>query len=167
MNSKYHQTEEAIFNSMILFLNNHEKDELTIKELCHMAKISRTTFYSHFMTLNEAFIALKKHYIGKDFIETNELLTKESRRLILQYLKDNACFFYIYPKLIEKDEISSIYGIVKNKIKEYPGFPVDSKKLLFLTSGYISSIFHAMSRCFSFPLHDMEDYFDYFVSLLS
>lgn len=93
MNSKYRQTEEAIFDSVILFLNNHEKNELTIKELCRMAEISRTTFYSHFMTLDEVFIALKRHYVSKDFIETNEFLTKESRRFFLQYLKDNASFF--------------------------------------------------------------------------
>lgn len=31
------------------------------------------------MTLDEVFIALKSHYISKDFIETNEFMTKESR----------------------------------------------------------------------------------------
>lgn len=167
MNSKYRQTEEAIFDSVILFLNNHEKNELTIKELCRMAEISRTTFYSHFMTLDEVFIALKRHYVSKDFIETNEFLTKESRRFFLQYLKDNASFFHIFPKLLEKEEISSMYENVKNKIKTYPGFSADRKKLLFLTSGYVSSIFHAMDDCFSVSIDDMEDYFDYFVSLLS
>lgn len=167
MNQRYQQTEEKIFNSIIAFLDEHEKEELTIKKICSMANISRTTFYSHFMTVDEACLALKKRYIKNEFIENNELLTKESRHLFLQYLKQNAEFFHIHPKLAEKREMNLLYEKVKDKIKNFPGFSLDNTKLLFLTSGYIAFIFHYMSDNFSIPINEMELNLNYFVSLFS
>ena len=167
MNQKYQQTEEKIYNSIIAFLNKHVKEELTIKKICSMASISRTTFYSHFITIDEACLALKKRYIHEKSVEINEFLTKESRHLFLQYLKQNADFFHIYPKLIEKNEINFIFEKAKEKIRSYPEFSLSETQLLFLTSGYVFVIFHGMSDSFSIPLNEMEIYLDYFVSLFS
>lgn len=67
MNEKYIKTEDAIFNTIISLLNNKNKDELTIKEVCIISGISRTTFYSHFESLEDVYSAMKKKYIREDF----------------------------------------------------------------------------------------------------
>ena len=167
MNEKYMRTEDAIFNTVISLLNGHDKDELTIKEVCIMTGISRTTFYSHFESMEDVYSAMKKKYIRKEFYERNELLTKESRREFVKYLKDNRQFFHIYPKLLDKAEMSSLFLSAKAKIKEYSSKNLDESKLLFLTSGYISCITKEMIDSFSEPTEKIEEGLENFIKLLS
>lgn len=94
-------------------------------------------------------------------------MTKESRHEFIKYLKDNHQFFHIYPKLLDKAEMNSLFLNVKRKIKEYSSKSLDENKLLFLTTGYISCLTKGMVDSFSKPTEKIEEDFESFIKLLS
>lgn len=137
---KFQKTKVKLFEATISFLSTNSLNELTIKKICYLSNISRTTFYAHYDTINDLIIDLKRNYILNDFYSKNEFLSKNNMNLLISYFEKNKNFFSIYSKIITKQEKKNLLNIVLEKLRETRLFN-DETKLYFIASGYISTMF--------------------------
>lgn len=88
---RYQRTHKSILQAMIELLKVKNFDQITVKDICEQAQISRSGFYLHYL---DKFDLVEKYQLY--FIrESNERITKERSRsrhdftlLLLHYLKD-------------------------------------------------------------------------------
>ncbi len=105
--SKYFNTALAMDNALIALLEVKDLEYITIKEICEMAGVNRSTFYLHYETitdlLNEAMESVDTHFLSYfsqdtkdiwDKINGNELnelilITQDYLRPYLRFISDN------------------------------------------------------------------------------
>lgn len=105
--SKYFNTALAMDNALIALLEVKDLEYITVKEICEMAGVNRSTFYLHYETitdlLNEAMESVDTHFLSYfsqdtkdiwDKINGNELnelilITQDYLRPYLRFISDN------------------------------------------------------------------------------
>lgn len=96
-NQRVYLTKKLLENALISLLKQKSLYNISIRELCEVASINRSTFYKHYNSQFELFNAMEDNLLkGIDSIlaepQKNEQILEKSLTRILKYLKENKDF---------------------------------------------------------------------------
>lgn len=113
--SKYFNTAKKMNDALITLLETKEYEYITIKEICHIANVNRSTFYLHYSNMNdlleETIKSLNQSFHSHFKSKENEstIISKENIEDLLFINDDN-----IIPYLNFIKENKNIYKVLKN-----------------------------------------------------
>ena len=129
MDARIIKTKNKIKDALLLILRTKRLNEVSISEICKVAKVNRNTFYAHFATPEAVFDEIAEEYLSEEYAlleqasTTKELVvtackyTKEHSNKIFILLENRALQFFI-EKGVEYGEKTSTY-VVDDKDKKF------------------------------------------------
>ena len=112
--SKYFNTAKKMNDALIALLENKEYEYITIKEICHIANVNRSTFYLHYSNMNDLLeetikslnLSFNSHFNSRE--NENTIISKENIEDLLLINDDN-----LIPYLNFIKENKNIYKVLK------------------------------------------------------
>lgn len=113
VNQRVMLTKRLISEALLTMLKTRNINKISIRELCQIAGINRTTFYNHYGSQYDVLNEIAETYIqNTSFTVINDLATgknfDECLTRILQYIKDNLEFIKLVIDQKNYDLISHI-----------------------------------------------------------
>ena len=113
--SKYFNTAKKMNDALITLLETKEYEYITIKEICHIANVNRSTFYLHYSNMNDLLeetikslnLSFNSHFNSKE--NENTIISKDNLEDLLLINDDN-----LIPYLNFIKENKNIYKVLKN-----------------------------------------------------
>lgn len=112
--SKYFNTAIKMDQAFLELLEKKDFSFITVKEICHRAKVNRSTFYLHYETLDDL-LNESVEYMNKQFLEHMRQDTQ------------------VFMNKINECPIEDLYLITPKYLKPYLSY-IKNNKRLFLTS---------------------------------
>ncbi|MFA6756082.1 MAG: TetR-like C-terminal domain-containing protein [Bacilli bacterium] len=161
-------------NALIEILEYKDFLDITVKEICIVAKVNRTTFYAHYDNTFELLEDTKKEMINKflssykdksfEEISKNEnldLINKEYLLPYIKFIKENKNIYEVYTKnslTLDTDEyFSNIVKYIAMPIAKNSG-EKDIKFIEYVTSFYIEGINSIIRRWIKNGFKETEEY---------
>lgn len=114
--SKYFNTVKKMNDALIVLLDQKDFEYITVKDICSVAKVNRSTFYLHYENtydvLEEVIAGLTKSFNGHINLGENEQSIVNKSNLQELYLINDT---YLLPYLEFIKENKLVYKAVKNK----------------------------------------------------
>ncbi len=94
------KTREKIWNAYISLLQENNEDEITVKQVCSLAKVNRSTYYAYYFDLNDLILKKEDEMNRKILQELRAggmhygVGNREDLLHYLSFVKDNASTFY-------------------------------------------------------------------------
>ena len=113
--SKYFNTAKKMNDALITLLETKDYEYITIKEICHIANVNRSTFYLHYSNMNDLLeetieslnLSFNSHFNSKE--NENTIISKDNLEDLLLINDDN-----LIPYLNFIKENKNIYKVLKN-----------------------------------------------------
>ena len=113
--SKYFNTAKKMNDALITLLETKEFEYISIKEICHIANVNRSTFYLHYSNMNDLLeetieslnLSFNSHFKSKENEST--IISKENIEDLLLINDD-----HLIPYLNFIKENKNIYKVLKN-----------------------------------------------------
>ena len=113
--SKYFNTAKKMNDALITLLETKEFEYISIKEICHIANVNRSTFYLHYSNMNDLLeetieslnLSFNSHFKSKE--NENTIISKDNLEDLLLINDDN-----LIPYLNFIKENKNIYKVLKN-----------------------------------------------------
>ena len=113
--SKYFNTAKKMNDALITLLETKEYEYITIKEICHIANVNRSTFYLHYSNMNDLLeetikslnLSFNSHFKSKG--NESAIILKDNLEDLLLINDDN-----LIPYLNFIKENKNIYKVLKN-----------------------------------------------------
>ena len=113
--SKYFNTAKKMNDALITLLETKEFEYISIKEICHIANVNRSTFYLHYSNMNDLLeetikslnLSFNSHFKSKE--NESAIISKENIEDLLLINDDN-----LIPYLNFIKENKNIYKVLKN-----------------------------------------------------
>lgn len=136
--AKYHNTSLKMYEALFKLLKEKEFSDITIKELCDLANINRSTFYSHFDNMYEL-LREGEEYIIQKFVSSfdqsilfmdlpnntdQEYLLKHFIHPYLIFIKNNMFIFKVFVENLKTFNTDIYY----NRLLKYVLTPALTKK---------------------------------------
>ena len=138
-NKKSQQSRQKIKDALSNIIKNKEY-QVGIKYLCEMANINRTTFYSHYDSVEDVLYEMCGTYIKKAykiFVNTN-IPYKERIKQSLMFLYQNGDFFYYAFNKLHNIEYCIMQILEEMLMVENPEETKKAKlSLAFIVSGFV------------------------------
>ncbi len=99
-NKRYKETEAGIQDAFLTLLERKQINDISVKDICSVARISRPSFYSHYDDINDLIIKLeyeKSYHISTILAKPNPLTNNDFINY-LSYIKENKNFYIAYFK---------------------------------------------------------------------
>jgi len=157
--SKYFKSAEKMHNALITLLNKKDFELITVKEICELAEVNRSTFYLHYDNsydlLKETIEAVYKDFFSRfsdDGYREINLKKKSDEELFLitpnylmpylEFVEDNRKLFFI---MYEKNEMMGAEKTYEKWFKEIFGpiltrFGVSQEEQPFIMIFYLEGI---------------------------
>ncbi len=157
--SKYFRSAEKMHNALITLLNKKDFELITVKEICELAEVNRSTFYLHYDNsydlLKETIEAVYKDFFSRFSADGNKeinLKEKSDEELFLatpkylmpylEFVEDNRKLFFI---MYEKNEMMGAEKTYEKWFKEIFGpiltrFGVSQEDQPFIMIFYLKGI---------------------------
>jgi AcrR family transcriptional regulator len=157
--SKYFKSAEKMHNALITLLNKKDFELITVKEICELAEVNRSTFYLHYDNsydlLKETIEAVYKDFFSRfsdDGYREINLKEKSDEELFLitpnylmpylEFVEDNRKLFFI---MYEKNEMIGADKTYEKWFKEIFGpiltrFGVSQEEQPFIMIFYLKGI---------------------------
>lgn len=157
--SKYFNTAKKMNDALITLLETKEYEYITIKEICHIANVNRSTFYLHYSNMNDlleetikslnlsfnSHLKLKKDeniIVSKDNLEDLLLINDDYLVPYLNFIKENKNIYKVlntHPQLFNANKtydqmFRKLFVPIMNR------FGLDEKWHKYLMDFYISGI---------------------------
>lgn len=116
-NLRYKETEEKIKSAFTFLLEKCDINNVSVNKLCDCAKISRTSFYSHYEDINDLMIKIEREKSAQaaSILARANKLTKEDFVEYLTYIEANKSFYKAYFTLGNSTLYPSIMNLyIKN-----------------------------------------------------
>lgn len=107
-NKRYKETEASIQEAFLTLLERKQINDISVKDICNIARISRPSFYSHYDDINDLIIKMeyeKSNHISMILV-THSPLTNNNFINYLSYIKENKNFYIAYFKCKNNIQIS-------------------------------------------------------------
>ena len=179
--SKYFNTAKKMNDALIALLETKEYEYITIKEICHIANVNRSTFYLHYSNMNDLLeetieslnLSFNSHFkskenestiISKENIEDLLLINDDHLIPYLNFIKENKNIYKVlktYPQLFNANKtydemFRKLFVPIMNR------FGVDEKwhKYLmdFYISGLTSIVFDWVYDDCTIPVQEVSDF---------
>lgn len=113
VNQRVMLTKRLIHEALLKMLKTHNINKISIRELCQVAGINRTTFYNHYGSQYDVLNEIAETYIqNTSFTVINDIAAgkniDECLTRVLQYMKDNLEFAKLVLDLDNYDLITHI-----------------------------------------------------------
>ena len=113
--SKYFNTAKKMNDALITILETKEFEYISIKEICHIANVNRSTFYLHYSNMNDLLeetikslnLSFNSHFNSRE--NENTIISKDNLEDLLLINDDN-----LIPYLNFIKENKNIYKVLKN-----------------------------------------------------
>ena len=113
--SKYFNTAKKMNDALITLLETKEFEYISIKEICHIANVNRSTFYLHYSNMNDLLeetikslnLSFNSHFNSRE--NENTIISKDNLEDLLLINDDN-----LIPYLNFIKENKNIYKVLKN-----------------------------------------------------
>lgn len=157
--SKYFKSAEKMHNALITLLNKKDFELITVKEICELAEVNRSTFYLHYDNsydlLKETIEAVYKDFFSRFSADGNKeinlkensdeelfLITPKYLMPYLEFVEDNRKLFFI---MYEKNEMMGAEKTYEKWFKEIFGpiltrFGVSQEEQPFIMIFYLKGI---------------------------
>ena len=157
--SKYFNTAKKMNDALITLLETKDYEYITIKEICHLANVNRSTFYLHYSNMNDlleetikslnlSFNSLfgskenESTIISKDNLEDLLLINDENLIPYLNFIKENKNIYKVlknHPQLFNANKtyeqmFRKLFVPIMNR------FGLDEKWHKYLMDFYISGL---------------------------
>ena len=157
--SKYFNTAKKMNDALIALLETKEYEYITIKEICHIANVNRSTFYLHYSNMNDLLeetikslnLSFNSHFkskenesaiISKENIEDLLLINDDHLIPYLNFIKENKNIYKVlktYPQLFNANKtydqmFRKLFVPIMNR------FGLDEKWHKYLMDFYISAL---------------------------
>ena len=157
--SKYFNTAKKMNDALIALLETKEYEYITIKEICHIANVNRSTFYLHYSNMNDLLeetieslnLSFNSHFkskenestiISKENIEDLLLINDDHLIPYLNFIKENKNIYKVlktYPQLFNANKtydqmFKKLFVPIMNR------FGLDEKWHKYLMDFYISGL---------------------------
>ena len=157
--SKYFNTAKKMNDALITLLETKEYEYITIKEICHIANVNRSTFYLHYSNMNDLLeetikslnLSFNSHFkskenestiISKENIEDLLLINDDHLIPYLNFIKENKNIYKVlktHPQLFNANKaydqmFKKLFVPIMNR------FGLDEKWHKYLMDFYISGL---------------------------
>ena len=157
--SKYFNTAKKMNDALITLLETKEYEYITIKEICHIANVNRSTFYLHYSNMNDLLeetikslnLSFNSHFkskenestiISKENIEDLLLINDDHLIPYLNFIKENKNIYKVlktHPQLFNANKtydqmFRKLFVPIMNR------FGLDEKWHKYLMDFYISGL---------------------------
>lgn len=157
--SKYFNTAKKMNDALITLLETKEFEYISIKEICHIANVNRSTFYLHYSNMNDLLeetikslnLSFNSHFgskenestiISKDNLEDLLLINDDNLIPYLNFIKENKNIYKVlknHPKLFNANKtyeqmFRKLFVPIMNR------FGLDEKWHKYLMDFYISGL---------------------------
>ena len=113
--SKYFNTAKKMNDALITLLETKEFEYISIKEICHIANVNRSTFYLHYSNMNDLLeetikslnLSFNSHFNSRE--NENTMISKDNLEDLLLINDEN-----LIPYLNVIKENKNIYKVLKN-----------------------------------------------------
>lgn len=106
-----------LHNALLCLVNNNKINEITVDMICKEAKVSRSTFYRHFMDKYDLLLWYFDNFLKLIFYSTSDFkLIKNYYSLVFSFINNNQDYFAV---LIAYKGQNSFEEIMEVQIKEY------------------------------------------------
>lgn len=150
---KFYNTSKKMYTALFALLEIKPFETISVKELCEKAEINRSTFYSHYNSMNELLNDAKKYIIEKffknfkknlinDIVDDNDMEHYALENYLIPYLtfvKSNKTIFKIFVENLQTFNVDEYFEYLLN----YVFIPILTKKGLTdkLAIKYISKYY--------------------------
>ena len=157
--SKYFNTAKKMNDALITLLETKEFEYISIKEICHIANVNRSTFYLHYSNMNDLLeetikslnLSFNSHFgskenentiIFKDSLEDLLLINDENLIPYLNFIKENKNIYKVLKNHPELFNANKTYEEMFRKIfvPIMKRFGLDEKWHKYLMDFYISGL---------------------------
>ena len=157
--NKYFNTAKKMNDALITLLETKEYEYITIKEICHIANVNRSTFYLHYSNMNDLLeetieslnLSFNSHFkskenestiISKENIEDLLLINDDHLIPYLNFIKENKNIYKVlktHPQLFNANKtydqmFKKLFVPIMNR------FGLDEKWHKYLMDFYISGL---------------------------
>ena len=157
--SKYFNTAKKMNDALITLLETKEYEYITIKEICHIANVNRSTFYLHYSNMNDLLeetieslnLSFNSHFkskenestiISKENIEDLLLINDDHLIPYLNFIKENKNIYKVlktHPQLFNANKtydqmFKKLFVPIMNR------FGLDEKWHKYLMDYYVSGL---------------------------
>ena len=159
--SKYFNTSIKMDEALISFLEKKEFSYITVKEICDVAGVNRSTFYLHYENVSDLLKETTQYILDKHFayydVNKQDVVRRlescEQRELIfvtheyltpyLTFIKENRRIFKLAVKQFRVMNMEDVYGKMFKYIFEpiLTRFSVPEKERTYVIKFYLTGIF--------------------------
>ena len=157
--SKYFNTAKKMNDALIALLETKEYEYITIKEICHIANVNRSTFYLHYSNMNDLLeetieslnLSFNSHFkskenestiISKENIEDLLLINDDHLIPYLNFIKENKNIYKVLKTHPQLFNVNKTYDQMFRKlfVPIMNRFGLDEKWHKYLMDFYISGL---------------------------
>ena len=129
MDLRVEKTERGIKNAFIELRSKKPLEKITIKELCELACINKSTFYSHYRDIYDLSDSMEEEVVRSitNSISHPEYITENpaefTRELFLAYLSQNSLTMILFSGSRRNHLVDRIETSIKELVfRKYPGY---------------------------------------------
>ncbi|MDO4650248.1 MAG: TetR-like C-terminal domain-containing protein [Eubacteriales bacterium] len=157
-------TKRILKETLIELMQNKPITKITIKEICEMADLSRSTFYLHYTDQFALLEDIENEVLHKTFDYLTEMNTETdsvaSIEIFLDYVKSNRSTFGILlcqPEntAFQQNVTKALFSYLQNLVPSLKDGKQDSYLYTFMIHGSIHVIIDWIGRNFDVPAHDL------------
>ena len=154
--NKYFQTAKRMDDALVFLLNKKDFNFITVKEICNVAKVNRSTFYLHYdntrdlldEVLNNLSKSFNEHFKNKtisniDSLNLNDLLLFNDSMIVpyLEFIKENK---NVYKTVKDNPSLFSVHSYMNYSLdiiyKIMDRFNIDKKLKDYYLTFYINGL---------------------------
>ena len=157
--SKYFNTAKKMNDALITLLETKEYEYITIKEICHIANVNRSTFYLHYSNMNDLLeetikslnLSFNSHFkskgnesaiISKDNLDDLLLINDDNLIPYLNFIKENKNIYKVLKNHPQLFNVNKTYDQMFRKlfVPIMKRFGLDEKWHKYIMDFYISGL---------------------------
>ncbi|MBO6128567.1 MAG: TetR/AcrR family transcriptional regulator C-terminal domain-containing protein [Pseudobutyrivibrio sp.] len=159
-------TKRILKESLLSLMQEKSISKITIKEICDLSEMSRSTFYLHYRDQFELLKDIEKETLTNSFETLNNLQgsdnTIESIENFLNYIKQNKETFGVLLCQAETEDfqitiINNIADYVKQAIPETFDHPNENYLYIFIMHGSLNVIRSWIKNDFDLPIAKLAE----------
>lgn len=170
-NQYYKNNEQVMIDVFIKLLEEKEIHKITVKEICDLAHVNRSTFYHHFLDIYDLLDHVALSHSKRITELFQEYGVSQDRRknlsLIIHYIKENELFYRIsfHTSAFEKLAESFSQLIFNHEIKNNSSFTHNVEleyKIRFYQIGLLSTLSYWLDHDCDMSEEELLDLFESF-----
>ena len=159
-------TKKILKESLLELMQNKPVSKITIKEICDLSDMSRSTFYLHYQDQFELLEDIEKEVLEKTFENLRKIdspmNTIESIKAFLNYVKEHRTTFGVLlcqpeNELFQQSIISNVQKYVQESALEIDEIPTARYVYTFIMYGSLNVIKIWIHNNFDADTHDLAE----------